>query len=311
MDTISVRSQTIWAYLQLLRPANIVTAWADILVGYAAAGGVNGLIGAWQSGLSPQPLLGSLGWLILSTSGLYGGGIVFNDVFDAELDRVERPERPLPSGRASLVGAVVLGSSLLMVGILAAAQVSLMSAVIALAVAIAALTYDSLGKHQGWFGPVNMGLCRGGNLLLGVSAVSSMLAERWFLAAIPILYIAAVTAVSQGEVEGGKRQTGGLAIALVLIVLAGILGLSLIDDYTGWKALPFALLFGGLVLPAFVKATQDPQPTNVQQAVRAGVLSLIVMDAAIAAGFAGWPYGLAVLALLPLSKSLARLFAVT
>ncbi|MEM0982243.1 MAG: polyprenyltransferase, partial [Cyanobacteria bacterium P01_H01_bin.58] len=45
--------------------------------------------------------------------------------------------------------------------------------------------------------------------------------------------------------------------------------------------------------------------------VKSGVLSLIVLDAAIAAGFAGWPYGLAVLALLPLSIVLARMFAVT
>jgi 4-hydroxybenzoate polyprenyltransferase len=77
------------------------------------------------------------------------------------------------------------------------------------------------------------------------------------------------------------------------------------------EALPFAGLFAGLVLPAFVKATLDPSAVKVRQAVKSGVLSLIVLDAAIAAGFAGWPYGLAVLGLLPLSIALARLFAVT
>jgi len=47
------------------------------------------------------------------------------------------------------------------------------------------------------------------------------------------------------------------------------------------------------------------------RAVRAGVLSLIVLDAALAACFAGSLHGLAVLALWPLSLGLARLFAVT
>lgn len=309
METLGGRSQSIWAYLQLMRPANIVTAWADILVGVAAASGL-GLLASFEpsqnwAGLAP------LGWLLLSTSGLYGGGVVFNDVFDAELDQTERPERPLPSGRASLTGAIALGTGLLALGVLAAAQVSLVSAGLALAVAVAALIYDSLGKHQGWLGPLNMGLCRGGNWLLGVSVVPAMITQRWFLALIPIIYIAAVTAVSQGEVEGGKRKTGILAIGLVLLVCAAVLGLTWLDDYRWISALPFVVLFAGLVLPAFVQATQDPSPSTVQQAVKAGVLALISLDAAIAAGFAGGLYGMAVLALLPVSIALARVFAVT
>ncbi|MBE7384856.1 MAG: UbiA-like protein EboC [Leptolyngbya sp. SIO1E4] len=293
-----------------MRPANILTAWADILGGYAAAGGVSVLTDVWtgQMGISA---VAPLGWLLLSTSGLYGGGVVFNDVFDIELDRIERPERPLPSGRASVTRAAMLGSGLLAIGVLAAAQVSLISAGLAAAVAIAALIYDSLSKHEGWLGPLNMGLCRGGNLLLGVSAVPVLLLERWFLALIPLVYIAAITVMSQGEVAGGKRQTGMLALVLTLLVLAGVLSLGLLEGYRWGGAVPFAALFAGFVLPAFVQATRDPSPATVQQAVKSGVLSLVALDAAIAAGFAGWVYGLEVLALLPLSMALARLFAVT
>ena len=310
MEALGVRSQPVWAYLQLMRPANILTAWADILVGYAAAGSGMALANLWTGGLSVSVLV-PLGWLLLSTKGLYGGGVVFNDVFDAELDQQERPERPLPSGRASLLGATLLGSALLVMGVLTAAQVSLVSAALATAVAIAALIYDAFGKHQRWLGPLNMGLCRGGNWLLGVSILPAMLAERWFIAVIPIIYIAAVTAISQGEVEGGKRQTGIVAIALVLIVLTSILGLTSLASYRWLAALPFATLFAGLVLPAFFRATQDPSAVTIRKAVKSGVLALIVLDAAIAAGFAGWPFGLLVLALLPLSMTLARLFAVT
>ncbi|MEL6856607.1 MAG: polyprenyltransferase, partial [Cyanobacteria bacterium J06607_13] len=79
-----------------MRPANILTAWADILVGYAAAGSGLVLANLWAGGLSVSALV-PLGWLLLSTSGLYGGGVVFNDVFDAELDQ---QERPLGNGRS-------------------------------------------------------------------------------------------------------------------------------------------------------------------------------------------------------------------
>lgn len=137
-----------------MRPANIVTAIADIMLGYAASGALLSL-SLWENGFEAANLY-LLGWLVLATIGLYGGGVVFNDVFDAELDRVERPERPIPSGRASLAGASILGLVLLVGGVLAAWQVSVASAAIALAVALLALLYDWKGKHHTFLGPINI-----------------------------------------------------------------------------------------------------------------------------------------------------------
>ena len=298
----TVKSQSIWAYLQLMRPANIITAWADILLGYAAAGAVT---------MDKDLNFMVLSWLILATTGLYSGGVVFNDVCDAGLDAVERPERPLPSGRASLSGAFLLGTGLLFMGIAAAAMVSGLSAILATIVAITALLYDKYGKHQTVLGPLNMGVCRGGNLLLGVSAVPAAVGDRWYLALIPIIYIAAITAISQGEVYGGRKITGIVAIALIGLVIGNIVGLGLLPEYTLLVTLPFLTLFAALVLPPFVKAAITPSPELIQTAVKAGVLSLIVLDATIAAGFANWIYGLLLLALLPVSRSLARIFSVT
>ena len=281
-----------------MRPANIVTAWADVLAGFAAAG-------AATSNLAP------LAWLLLATTGLYGGGVVFNDIFDAPLDAEERPERPIPSGRASQNGAIGLGCVLLMVGVLAAAQVSFVSAVFATGVAGLALLYDAWGKHQSVFGPLNMGLCRGGNLLLGVSAVPASVSDHPFLALIPIFYIAAITAISRGEVHGGKSGTGAIALLLLGVVLGSLLSLNWLPDYTLLVAAPFGILLAVLVLPAFIRATRDPCAQSIRTAVKTGVLSLIVLDATIAAGFAGGIDGLLVLSLLPLSMLLAQLFAVT
>ncbi|OYZ46911.1 MAG: polyprenyltransferase, partial [Sphingobacteriales bacterium 24-40-4] len=75
-----------------MRPANIATSVADVLAGIAISGY---FLGAGQEFL---PVI----LLCLSTIGLYGGGIVFNDVFDAELDKIERPERAIPSGAVSI-----------------------------------------------------------------------------------------------------------------------------------------------------------------------------------------------------------------
>ncbi|BAB72377.1 all0419 [Nostoc sp. PCC 7120 = FACHB-418] len=299
MNTATLNTRSLWAYLQLLRPANIITAWADIMAGFAASG--------YFIQVDIVPLL----WLLLATTGLYGGGIVFNDVFDAELDAQERPERPIPSGRVSRTGASLLGSSLLILGVVGAVQVSWVSMVLALAIATSALLYDAFGKHQPIFGPINMGFCRGGNLLLGVSVVPSLIGEYWFLALIPIVYIAAITALSRGEVHGGKLSTGITALLLIVAVIFGLLGLGLLTNYQVLTALPFLILLTIRVLIPFIKAARQPTPEQIRIAVKTGVLFLIVLDSTIAAGFAGLPYGLLVLGLLPISMILSRIFAVT
>jgi 4-hydroxybenzoate polyprenyltransferase len=310
MNVASLNFQSWRGYLELMRPANIVTAWADILVGFAASG--SGMIFTKLiNGEASFLIIIPLAWLLLATTGLYGGGIVFNDVFDAELDAKERPNRAIPSGRVSRENAALLGSILFAIGIIAAFQVSALSAAIATFITLSSLLYDSLAKHHAFFGPLNMGLCRGSNLLLGVSAVPEIIGERWYLAIIPITYIAAITAISQGEVHGGKKITGVLAVLLIAIVLTGVLALGLLGEYTAIAALPFAVLLAIRVLPNFIKAAREPIAENIRNAVKIGVLSLIVLDATVASGFAGLYYGLSVLILLPISMKLAKVFAVT
>lgn len=299
----------LWAYLRLMRPANIVTAIADIMMGFAASGMLLSRP-FWEGGLNSETLE-PLGWLVLSTIGLYGGGVVFNDVFDAELDRVERPERPIPSGRATVAGAATLGALLLLGGILAAWQVSLLSAVLALAVALLALLYDWKGKHHNFLGPINMGSCRGGNLLLGMSAVPAAVEELWFIALIPILYIAAITMISRGEVHGGNMAALRGAVLMYALVLGGIVSLALLPQFRLIYSLPFLLLFAYLIFPPLFRAMPTKEPKLIIKAVKAGILALIVMNASMAAGFAGWQYGLLVLLLLPVSIYIARKFAVT
>lgn len=308
--------QQLRAYVELARPANVVTAFADILAGFAASGASAAAFSSGSAGdfAVPSVALGwpaDLAWLLAATAGLYAGGVALNDVFDADVDAVERPERPIPSGRATRLGAGVYGTVLLAGGVAAAGLVSIPSLLLAAAVAGCAVLYDAIGKHYALLGPLNMGLCRGGNLLLGVSIIPAMLGELWFLALVPVGYIGAVTSVSRGEVRGGRRVTGVLAVLLVSLVVAALLLLGLRADYRIATAAPFVGLFALLVAPPFVRAAYDPTADVIRTAVRRGVLSLVVMNAALAAGFGGWMIGLAVLILLPISIGLARLFAVT
>ena len=288
------------AFLSLTRPANLVTAIADVLAGMAIAGHFS----------DPAPDAAPIGWLCLATVGLYGGGVVFNDVFDANLDAVERPERPIPSGVVSKRAAIGLGSALLVIGVGASFLVNRTAGSLAIGIAVASLVYDRFGKHNKLLGPLNMGLCRGLNLLLGVGILPDQVIPWAWVGLIPIVYIAAVTRISRGEVHGGRLTTLRAAGLLYALVIACVAALAQQKGQLG-TALPFLLLFGYYIFPPLWRAVREPIGPNIGAAVRAGVLSLIVMNAAWVAAFANFPLAILVFCLLPLSRLLARVFAVT
>jgi hypothetical protein len=289
------------SYLQLCRPANIITAIADILAGVAIASFATAI-----TGINPIGIV----LLCISTIGLYGGGIVFNDIFDLELDKIERPERAIPSGKISLQNAYIFGTMLLLVGIISAFLNNNLSGIIALLVAISALVYDKYGKHYSFLGPINMGLCRGGNLILGMSIVTSTVSEWWWLGILPVCYIAAITMISRGEVHGGNKNT--LYFAGFLYVIVSISQLSIAYKLDNLLiTLAFVALHIYLIFRPLLKAISNPIGPNIGKAVKAGVLALIVMDAAWVSVSGNFVLALFVLILLPISIKLAKVFAVT
>lgn len=283
-----------------MRPANIVTSVADVLAGIA----ISGYFLQVEQEFLPVFLL------CLSTIGLYGGGIVFNDVFDAELDQIERPERAIPSGAVSIVEATILGSTLLGIGLLAAFVFSVLSGLIAFLILVFALVYNKFGKHHSFLGPLNMGLCRGLNLLLGISILSFSVHSLYFLGLIPLIYIFSITMISQGEVHGSNRNklyTGGF---LYLTVIGAILYSAYLQQHMLFVSF-FLIAFAWMIFKPLFVAIKDPVGKNIGKAVKAGVISLILMDAAWASAYGQIYFAMLIAMLLPLSLWLAKRFAVT
>ena len=80
--------RTIYGFIQITRPVNLGIAFLSIFVGGAVTGTI-------------QPL----NQLILACfSGVFlmAGANTINDVFDLEIDRINKPDRPLPSGLLTL-----------------------------------------------------------------------------------------------------------------------------------------------------------------------------------------------------------------
>lgn len=297
MPAIAARTlSSRWPYLQLMRPANLVTAAADVLAGYTVAG-------------LPPPQV--LPLLIASGVLLYAGGVVMNDVLDARRDRYARPERPIPSGRVHRRSAAGWGMALLTVGIGAAFAVSAVAGTIASLLALAALLYNAITKHYVWLGPATMGVCRGLNLLLGVSAAPAALSGGGAVALVPLLYVAAITLASRGEVDGGSRRTVALAMAMIAVAIGLLMLLSRGVQPALPAVAPFAVLLAVCVGAPFCAAWRRPTATRLRAAVKRGVMSIIVLDAAIAATYAGFLWGVVLLMLVLPASQLSARFAVT
>ena len=95
------------------------------------------------------------------------GGMLLNDAFDRDLDRVHRPERPIPRGEVHAGLVFDAGFVLLLGGIIAVAVLALATGAggkpIVSAVALGSLIvlFDAFHHGNRW-APILLGLCRAG-----------------------------------------------------------------------------------------------------------------------------------------------------
>jgi 4-hydroxybenzoate polyprenyltransferase len=291
---------------------NVFTALADIC------------LGALVTGALPAQLP-AFGALLLASACLYCGGMVWNDYFDLEQDRRERPFRPLPSGKIALGAAVRLGLGLMAAGLLLAALADLrgesfrgLSLLIAVLLVLAIFLYDGWLKRT-WAGPLGMGACRSLNVLLGLSVAPAWVGG-WgiYLALVVGIYIVGVTWFARTEARESNAEEllvaagvmlGGLLLALALPALGPRPQVEDVSDsppgpftFIGLGHFLFPYLLVGLGfwvgLPVY-QAITYPQPARVQAAVKRAIFGLVLLDAVLATALAGTPGLLILLLLLP------------
>lgn len=291
-------------YLYLIRPANLITSAADIVAGATVA-----TLLVSESGGEGITVTGFL-LLLLSSVLLYAGGISMNDVLDYKLDLKERPERPIPSGKITVQRAAVFASLLLAGGVVFAAWNHTYSGLLAFSIAVLSLVYNKWSKHDSIVGPLNMGVLRGLNLLLGMSIIPGVVTNNFVIAIVPVIYIYAITMVSRGEVHGSSRSPLYVAGILFLLADVGIL-------FLGWSYgiiwLPILFIINHLfyIIPPLYNAIQDPTPGHIRRTVMHGVLGIILLDAAWVSTTDYWLLAFPLLLFLPLSQKLGRYFSVT
>ena len=283
--------------LELIRLPGMFTTQADILAAFL-------IIGAGSAEIRPFI------FLLISSSCLFSAGMALNDYFDIDVDKKERPQRPIPSGRISGSTAKIMGFGLLIAGICFAFFAGPRPFGISLALALAILLYDGLLKDYPILGPLTMASCRYFNLLMGLSILPF---EGW--ACIPLitfLYIFGVTILSKKEAEGGKAvKTVGvcaLCVGCTALLYYYLFLIKVLPVFTGVVLMiVFVVFLAGRILSLLT----DNSPADFQKTMKILLLSIIVLDTILAAGSVPVYVAVMILLLYIPAVASARLFRVT
>jgi geranylgeranylglycerol-phosphate geranylgeranyltransferase len=137
-------------FVGILRPVNSVMMGVGILVGVVIAGG-------FTASIPLTPLL--LAFVTGFT--LTGSAMVINDYFDRDIDAVNEPNRPIPSGDVKPNEAVAYSLLLSAIGLAAAYATSTLNLAIAIFSWLVMMLYSAWGKRTGFLGNLMVSTCIG------------------------------------------------------------------------------------------------------------------------------------------------------
>ncbi|MFC9424494.1 SCO3242 family prenyltransferase [Streptomyces sp. NPDC056987] len=305
--------ETLGAWAELLRVSALFTVVGDGLAGAAALGARPGRATALAVGASLC---------------LYEAGMALNDWADRDEDAVDRPHRPIPSGRISPPAALAAAGGLTAAGLALAARAGRPSLAVGTALAATVWSYDLRLKHTP-AGPAAMGAARSLDLLLGATATAHAAGSaqgaappagtrRGVRAALPAaavlgVHTAAVTTVSRRETQGGSTALPLAALAVTGTVGA-LLGRRPPEAGPGTPgrgarhalAATLAAVYAATAGRPLLHAALNPSPALTQRAVGGGIRAMIPLQGALAARGGAVGVALGVMGLVPLARTVAR-----
>jgi hypothetical protein len=191
--------------LVLGRVSNLPTVWSNCLAGW--------LLGGARS-------IGSLLLLCAGATALYIGGMYLNDAFDVEFDRLNRKERPIPSGAISVGDVWGYGLSWLGLGLVLLYFFNTVTFTLAVALVFSILLYDAVHKAIA-FSPIIMAACRFLLFVMAASVGSNGVTGLavWTASAL-FCYIVGLSFVARSESNRGRVRYWPCLLLLLPLFLA-------------------------------------------------------------------------------------------
>lgn len=285
------RTASLLPWLRLCRVGTLFSPAADVVAGACIAGI------AWDADLVSAALASVL---------VYAAGMVLNDHADRREDAVQRPERPIPSGRIAPGAAAALGAVLLVAGVLIAPWPLWWAGLAALV-----LAYDYLLKARIVLAAPTMGVLRGLNLLGGAAFAAQAFpdARAVLLPALAYaLYVVSVTVL--GHYEDVRNVAPRAVIGVQsLPPLVGVLGLLPLPD--GGVAAAIGAVLAALFLRRIRRVGTAWDRAAIRGSMTWLLLGTMAFTALVCVGAGRPAEALGIAAAIPIARAIARRIALT
>lgn len=187
------------SYIALSRPVNGLITALSIAIGALCADGAVEAIALLKAALSA---------LLIN-----GAGNAFNDIVDIDIDRINRPARPLPAGRISPRQAALFTALLALAGSFLALSLSLWHALFATAIIALLATYSIYLKNSTLWGNALIGLIGASAFFYGALAAGSV-GRAWIPALFAFLFHLGREIIKDIEDIAGDRLRGDHTLPL-------------------------------------------------------------------------------------------------
>ena len=232
--TKSDKKSTLVGSLIIMRPINCIMGSLTVIIGILNT----------RTGIPMITLLINLVLGIITYYFIAGSGMIINDIYDIEIDKINRLDRPIPSGAVSLKQAKILFILTFGIGVMISIIHYLIFALSGLNVILAVFfgligwLYAAWGKKQGFIGNIIVGISFSIGLIYGAvlnSLIIPLYIYFFFLTAFFLLLSREIVKGCE-DIEGDKEE-GVKTLAIKLGTK---------------KAIRFSLLFEVLAIIFFI-----------------------------------------------------------
>jgi geranylgeranylglycerol-phosphate geranylgeranyltransferase len=266
-------------YVSITRPVNSLAAGLAAIVAYLIA----------TSTIVPETLL-----LFAIVALITAAGNVINDYFDVEIDRVNRPDRPIPSGQVSRPAARAYATTLFLAGILICLLTNTLCIAIAVFNSLLLIAYAAKLKRTPLLGNIAVSFLAGSMFLFG-GALGGLPGLYHVLpfAVMTFFAMLARELVKDAEDIEGDRASGavtlpirqGIPFTMYLALFCAFLGtVASLVPYQRWGLWYICgiLLVDAILLAAILKAVRCTTPEGVKTSgastlLKAGMFASLVV----------------------------------
>ncbi len=163
------------------------------------------------------PPIAQLGLGFLSIVFISATALILNDYFDCEIDRINAPERPLPSGLVTKQEALALSIVVALFGLLCAALISLTALAVAIVVWIVGVAYNWRFKRTGLPGNLMVAFSVGMTFVFGGVVVGHP-TDRvvWWFGLLAMLFDLGEEIAADAMDVDGDRIIDSRSLAIVI-----------------------------------------------------------------------------------------------